>query len=78
MDYNLQKLIEPSFMRPLSTDSSFFLTPFPATDYINPGIGNIVRLYSFYEQSHGQTSTHSIEKTTDQLDQTGSGETETY
>lgn len=45
MDYNLQKLITPSL--PFKLPQSY-LRPDQAIDYVNPGLGNISRLYSFY------------------------------
>ena len=71
MDYNLQKWIEPSFLVPQNNQ----ITPYPSTDFVNPGIGCVARLYSFYEPMHSQSNTHTIEKKPDPaLLQEGTGE----
>ncbi len=70
MEYNLLKRIEPNFVNPIANSTYPLLTSTPAIDYINPGIGQISRLYSFYVPLFNNESTHKIEKETEQL---GSG-----
>jgi hypothetical protein len=38
------------------------LTAFPATDFVNPGLGQISRLYSFYVPLHSQRNLFSLQK----------------
>ncbi len=41
------------------------LTPYPAIDYVNPGLGQAARLYSFYVPLHNSQSPLTIEKKED-------------
>jgi hypothetical protein len=75
MDYNLEKWIEPSFFTPQQNQHQR-LTSFPTTDFVNPGIGGVVRLYSIYRPLHSSPPIHSIDKKMDlSLEQEGFGET---
>jgi hypothetical protein len=74
MEYNLQKLIEPSFFNPQQNHFQA-LTPYPSKDYINPGIGSTIKLFSIYQPIHAPSPLHSIEKKLDSaLMQEGSGD----
>jgi hypothetical protein len=73
MEYNLQKTIETSFMNPIMGQSGQRLTSTPATDYINPGIGAEINLFSFYVPLHSTKPLHSIQKVVQQ-EQEGSGD----
>ena len=54
----------------LPTDGGFLcpsevlprLSPFPATDYVNPGLGQISRLYSFYVPLYKANNLHALQK----------------
>jgi hypothetical protein len=72
MEYNLQKTIENSFMNPIMCPSGQRLSSTPATDYVNPGIGAEINMFSFYVPIHSTKPLHSIEKISDQ-EQEGSG-----
>ena len=70
MEYNLQKWLEPTFYSPANN----LISPFPSTDFVNPGIGNVVNLFSTYVPIHSNTMLHPIEKKLDTaLMQEGSG-----
>jgi hypothetical protein len=76
MEFNLQKTIEHSFMNPLMGHSGQRLTSTPATDYVNPGIGAEINMFSFNVPIHSTKSLHSIQKVHDQeeeQEQHGSG-----
>jgi hypothetical protein len=74
MEYNLQKLIEPSFYTPQQNHLQG-LTPYPSKDFINPGIGSTIKLYSIYQPIHAPAPLHSIDKKIDlALMQEGSGD----
>ena len=45
MEYNLLKTIESNLGPTVSSSIYPRLTPYPAKDYINPGVGQISRLY---------------------------------
>jgi hypothetical protein len=61
MEFNLEKWLTPSFYNPQQQQ----LTPYPSVDYVNPGIGHIVRNYSFYQPLFTQRNTHAIDKKVD-------------
>ena len=63
MEYNLLKSIE-SRVSPFYIPNQTLpkLTAFPSTDFVNPGLGQISRLYSFYVPLHSHKSLHSHEK----------------
>jgi hypothetical protein len=61
MEYNLQKTIEPSLFGQLMPQSMYpKLTEYPANDYVNPGVGQITRLYSFYVPLYSKNLLHEI------------------
>ena len=64
MEYNLRKTIEPSLQRIFTPSTSFthLLTPFPARDFVNIGLGNTSRQYSFYLPMHTQPDVHTKAK----------------
>ena len=63
MEYNLLKTIEPSVSSFYVPNESYpRLTAYPATDYVNPGLGQICRLYSFYVPLYAQKSLYSVQK----------------
>lgn len=62
MDYSLLKTITPSLPY-LKPDFPFIhLTATPGRDLINPGIGQITRLYSFYVPLTGLSNPYEITK----------------
>ncbi len=78
MEYKLLKTIEPNFVINVPNEMMPRLTPFPATDYVNPGVGQITRLYSFYVPLHVK-SLHSQTKNEPNVEaqmQEGSGNVE--
>lgn len=78
MEYNLQKTIEPNLRMHMCPNSSHpRLTAYPSNNFINPGIGNISKLYSFYVPIHTQSFKHEIKKNVEeklQTDQLGGGD----
>jgi hypothetical protein len=61
MDYSLAKWLIPSFCSPQQQQ----LTPYPSIDYVNPGIGQIVQNFSFYQPLYLQSNAHAIGKKID-------------
>ena len=63
MEHNLLKTIESNFS-PFYVPKEKYprLTAYPATDYVNPGLGQICRIYSFYVPLYSHRNLHSIEK----------------
>ena len=72
MEYNLQKTIESSFMSPIMGHLGQRLSATPASDYVNPGIGAEINLFSFLVPLNAPKSLHSIDKVVEQ-EQEGSG-----
>jgi hypothetical protein len=72
MDYSMLKEIEPN-LGP-STSFGFRLSSTPLKDYVNPGVGQISRIYSLFVPIHSNSSPHLIEKVNDVTDQEGEGE----
>jgi hypothetical protein len=67
------KTITDSLVNHLLPQSSHpQLTQFPAYDYVNPGIAQTSRLYSFYVPLFSKTSDHLITKVSN-IEQLGSG-----
>ena len=63
MEYRLLKTIEPTLGGFLCPSEAFpRLSAFPATDFVNPGLGQISRLYSFYVPLYNARSLHTIQK----------------
>ena len=79
MEYNLLKTIEANLGTTIQTASYPRLTPYPATDFVNPGVGQIGRLYSFYVPLHSHNNLHTISKKVnlDNLEGSGNEQTET-
>jgi hypothetical protein len=82
MEYNLQKTIEQNIFHSIPNSTYPILTQYPATDFVNPGLGQVSRLYSFYVPLFAQkSSSYEIKKSsTDEekdpieIEQTGMGE----
>lgn len=68
MEYSLLKQIESpiGFVFPTSTYPQ--LTPYPAQDFVNPGLGHIARIHSFMVPLHVQDNLHNIQKQTSELE----------
>jgi hypothetical protein len=62
MEYNLLKTIEPNLGLMMSNETLPRLTAYPATDYVNPGLGQITRLFSFYVPLYTQRDLHLTQK----------------
>jgi hypothetical protein len=71
MDYSLLKEIEPN-LGPFP-GYGLRLSSTPSKDYINPGVGQISRIYSLYVPLHLNNSPHVIEKVNDVMTQDGEG-----
>ena len=75
MEYNLQKTIEPNLLMHSMPNSTYpSLSAYPATDYVNPGIGQISKLYSFIVPLHNHQFQHEIRKSSKEDDLTESNE----
>jgi len=82
MEYRLLKSIEPSQGILIPKETLPRLTPYPANNCVNPGLGLIARLYSFYVPLYSNPNLHSISKheadvepmNTEPLNQEGKGE----
>ncbi len=66
MEYNLLKTIEPNLALQMCPLRNPHLTPYPAIDYVNPGLGNAARLFSFYVPLYANQSPFNISKKEDQ------------
>jgi hypothetical protein len=62
MEYRLLKSIEPTQGILLPKETLPRLTAYPANNCVNPGLGQIARLYSFYVPLHSNPNLHSISK----------------
>jgi hypothetical protein len=81
MEYNLQKTIETGMFGHRIPNSTYpRLTEYPAIDYVNPGLGQVSRLFSFYVPLYAESSSHQIKKTnnkeTEEIEQQGMGDVE--
>ncbi len=65
MEYNLLKTIEPNLGLQMCPERNPHLTPYPAIDYVNPGLAQSARLFSFYVPLHANQSPFNIRKETD-------------
>ena len=75
MEYNLLKTIESSFRANFVPNEQYpRLSPFPATDYVNPGVGQICRLHSFYVPLYTRQNLHEKQKKNAIENLEGSGE----
>jgi hypothetical protein len=78
MEYNLLKTIEPNLGLRMCPSQNPRLTPYPAVDYVNPGLGQAARIFSFYVPLHTNQSTYTIEKKEDEaLSQEGGSQEST-
>jgi hypothetical protein len=85
MEYRLLKSIEPSQGILIPKETLPRLTPYPANNCVNPGLGQIARLYSFYVPLYSNPNLHSISKheadvepmNVEPLNQEGKGEDST-
>jgi hypothetical protein len=66
MEYNLLKTIEPNLGLRMCPSQNPRLTPYPAVDYVNPGLGQAARVFSFYVPLHTNQSPYTIEKKEDE------------
>jgi hypothetical protein len=80
MEFNLQRLITSSSHDLIFPHTSYpALTPFPARDFVTPGVGGATNLYSFYVPLFHEISPYNIQKEEDsnvtllQGDQIGTG-----
>jgi hypothetical protein len=62
MEYNLLKTIEPNLGLQMCPTRNPHLTPYPAVDYVNPGLGQAARLFSFYVPLYNNLSPFNIVK----------------
>ncbi len=62
MEYRLLKSIEPSQGTLIPKEKLPRLTAYPANNCVNPGLGQIARLYSFYVPLYSNPNLHSISK----------------
>lgn len=62
MEYNLLKTIESPLSSSVTKQIIPRLSPYPATDYVNPGLGQISRLYNFYVPLPANYNLHHIKK----------------
>jgi hypothetical protein len=83
MEYRLLKSIEPQGVL-MPKEKLPRLTAYPANNCVNPGLGQIARLYSFYVPMYSNPSLHSISKSeanvepnVELFDQEGKGENST-
>jgi hypothetical protein len=65
MEYNLLKTIEPNLGLQMCPIRNPHLTPYPAVDYVNPGLGHAARLFSFYVPLYANDSPYNITKKED-------------
>jgi len=65
MEYNLLKTIEPNLRLQMNPSTHPRLSQYPATDFVNPGVGQIARLYSFNVPMHSNYSELTINKEVD-------------
>ncbi len=76
MEFRLLKTIEATQRTLLPKETLPRLTAYPANNCVNPGLGQIARLYSFYVPLYSNRNLHSISKNApdvDAVDQEGSG-----
>ena len=79
MEYNLLKTIEGGIGCPFIPNESYpRLSPFPSTDFVNPGLGQIARLHDFYVPLYSNRHLHEIKKkvSLDNLEGSGAVENE--
>ena len=77
MEYNLLKTIENGIGAPFMPKERFpKLSSYPANDFVNPGVGQITRLYSFYVPLYSNRNLHELEKKNSLENLEGSGDIE--
>ena len=64
MEFNLLKTIESNIGTPF-IPSQPLMSPYPAFDHVNPGVGQINRLFSFYVPLYSNANLHSLKKKVD-------------
>ena len=62
MEYQLLKTIEPSLAIFQNNPAHPILSPYPAFDFVNPGLGQISRIFSFYVPLHASSNLHGLKK----------------
>jgi hypothetical protein len=77
MEYNLLKTIEPNLGLQMCPIRNPHLTAYPAIDYVNPGLAQATRLYSFYVPLYTSQSPYNILKEDNSLSQEGGSKDET-
>lgn len=77
MEYSFLKELEPSLGFMFEQSTHPLLTPYPKLDFVNPGLGHIVRIHNFMVPLSAKDTLHSIEKQIEDTNQIGSGEQET-
>jgi hypothetical protein len=65
MEYNLLKTLEPNLGLQMCPIRNPHLTPYPAIDYVNPGLAQAARLFSFYVPLYTHQSPYNIAKEED-------------
>jgi hypothetical protein len=76
MEYNLLKTIEPNLGLQMCPIRNPHLTPYPAIDYVNPGLAQATRLFSFYVPLYANETTHNIVKEDNSISQEGGSKDE--
>ena len=77
MEYNLLKTIENSVGGNFIPNEKYpRLSPYPATDFVNPGLGQICRLHSFYVPLYTTKNIHEKQKSSQLENLEGSGSAE--
>jgi hypothetical protein len=71
MEYNLLKTIEKplSYFRP---NEAILQSPFQSRDFVNPGVGNVIKSFSIFVPLHTYDYLHRLQKTNED-DQLGFG-----
>jgi hypothetical protein len=71
MEFNLLKTIEKplTYFRP---NEAILQSPFPSRDFVNPGVGNVIKSYSIFVPLHTYNYLHRLQKT-NEADQLGFG-----
>ena len=78
MEYNLLKTIESSFGANFVPNEKYpRLSSFPAADFVNPGLGQICRLHSFYVPLYTTKNLHEKQKINTLENLEGSGSIDT-
>ena len=63
MEFKLLKTIETGFTTAVVPKQTLpILSPYPATDFVNPGLGQISRLYSFCVPTYTNKNLHELKK----------------